>query len=119
LREICPRKKDTPKIGANIGAITGILLSIAGSRMLKLSSKPRTGSWGLILGQSASFGSFFTSGDPDPACAVFILGVRTVVVLSDTLGGDALSSLFGASVLRLDNISVIKLQLLHLICYRY
>jgi hypothetical protein len=26
LREICPRKKHTPKIGANIGAITGILL---------------------------------------------------------------------------------------------
>jgi hypothetical protein len=27
LREICPRKKCTPNIGANIGAITGILLS--------------------------------------------------------------------------------------------
>jgi hypothetical protein len=27
LREICPRKKCTPKIGANIGAITGILLT--------------------------------------------------------------------------------------------
>jgi hypothetical protein len=26
LREICPRKKKTPKSGANIGAITGILL---------------------------------------------------------------------------------------------
>jgi hypothetical protein len=26
LREICPRKKVTPKIGADIGAITGILL---------------------------------------------------------------------------------------------
>jgi hypothetical protein len=26
LREICPRKKCTPNIGANIGAITGILL---------------------------------------------------------------------------------------------
>jgi hypothetical protein len=38
---------------------------------------------------------------------VFTLGgVRTVVVLLDTLGSDALSSLFGASVLRLDNISV-------------
>jgi hypothetical protein len=82
-----------------------ILLSIAGSRMLKISFKPRIGSWGLILGQSASFGSFSTSEDPDPACAVFILGVRTVVVLSDTLGGVA--SLFGASVLRLvDDISV-------------
>jgi intein/homing endonuclease len=27
LREICPRKKCIPKSGANIGAITGILLS--------------------------------------------------------------------------------------------
>jgi hypothetical protein len=27
LREICPWKKCTPKIGANIGAITGILLN--------------------------------------------------------------------------------------------
>jgi hypothetical protein len=27
LREICPQKKCTPKSGANIGAITGILLS--------------------------------------------------------------------------------------------
>jgi hypothetical protein len=26
LREICPRKKCTPNIGADIGAITGILL---------------------------------------------------------------------------------------------
>jgi hypothetical protein len=26
LREIFPRRKRTPKIGANIGAITGILL---------------------------------------------------------------------------------------------
>jgi hypothetical protein len=26
FREICPRKKHKPKIGANIGAITGILL---------------------------------------------------------------------------------------------
>jgi hypothetical protein len=26
LREICPRKKCTPQIGADIGAITGILL---------------------------------------------------------------------------------------------
>jgi hypothetical protein len=71
-----PPKKCIPKIGANIGAITGILLtnlvgievvflillvvlSIAGSRMLKISFKPRTGSWtgswGLILGRNASF----------------------------------------------------------------
>jgi hypothetical protein len=28
LREICPRKKCTPHIGADIGAITGILLRI-------------------------------------------------------------------------------------------
>jgi hypothetical protein len=27
LREICPRKKCNPNIGANIGAITGILLN--------------------------------------------------------------------------------------------
>jgi hypothetical protein len=27
LREICPRKKCTPNIGTNIGAITGILLT--------------------------------------------------------------------------------------------
>jgi hypothetical protein len=27
LREICPRKKCTPNIGADIGAITGILLN--------------------------------------------------------------------------------------------
>jgi hypothetical protein len=27
LREICPRKKCTPNIGANIGSITGILLN--------------------------------------------------------------------------------------------
>jgi hypothetical protein len=47
------------------------------------------------------FGSF-TSGDL--VCAVFILGVRTVVVLSDTFGGDA--SLFGGVVLCLDNLSV-------------
>jgi hypothetical protein len=45
-----------------------ILLSIAGLRMLKLSFKPHTGSWGVILGQNASFGSFAASGDPgDPA----------------------------------------------------
>jgi hypothetical protein len=87
-----------------------ILLSIGGSRMRIFSFKPRTGSWGVILGQNASVGSFSTCGDPDPApaCAVFTLGVRTVVVLSDTLGGGVFSSLFGASVLRLDNISVKK-----------
>jgi hypothetical protein len=34
-----------------------LLLSIAGSRMLKISFKPRTGSWGVILGHNASFGS--------------------------------------------------------------
>jgi hypothetical protein len=28
LREICPQEKYTPKIGANIGAITGILLNL-------------------------------------------------------------------------------------------
>jgi hypothetical protein len=50
------------------------------------------------------FWSFFTSGDPDPACTVFTLGVHTVVVLLDTLGGDA--SLFDGLVLRLDNISI-------------
>jgi hypothetical protein len=83
--------------------ITGILLSIEGLRMLKISFKPCTGSWGLILGRSASFGSFSTSDDPDPACAVFIRGVCTVRC-SDTLGGDA--SLFDGVVLRLDNISV-------------
>jgi hypothetical protein len=76
-------------------------LSVEGARMLKISFKPRTATWGLILGQSASFGSFSTSGDP--ACAVFIFGVCTVCC-SDTLGGDA--SLFGGVVLRLDNISV-------------
>jgi hypothetical protein len=27
LREICPFRKNDPKIGANIGAITGILLT--------------------------------------------------------------------------------------------
>jgi hypothetical protein len=31
LREICPPKKYTPNIGANIGAITGILLKDASS----------------------------------------------------------------------------------------
>jgi hypothetical protein len=36
LREICPRKKRNPKSGANIGAITGILLS------LLLSSEKKT-----------------------------------------------------------------------------
>jgi hypothetical protein len=29
LREICPREKRNPKSGANIGAITGILLIVA------------------------------------------------------------------------------------------
>jgi hypothetical protein len=76
-----------------------VVLSVGSARMLIILSKPRTATWGLILGRSACFRSF-TSGDP--AWAVFILGVRTV--LSDTLGGDA--SLFGGVVLRLDNISV-------------
>jgi hypothetical protein len=58
----------------------------------------------VILGQNASFGSFVNSGDPDPSWAVFTLGVRTVVVLSDTLGGD--TSLFHGLVPRWDNISV-------------
>jgi hypothetical protein len=70
--------------------------------MLKISFKPRTGSRGLILGPSASFGSLFGSGDP--VCAVFTLGFWTVIVLSDTLGRDA--SLFGGVVLCLANISV-------------
>jgi hypothetical protein len=76
-----------------------VLLSIEGSRILKISFKPRTAAWGLILGQSACLGSFSTSGNP--ACAV-LLGVRTA--LSDTLAGDA--SLFGVVVLRFVNVSV-------------
>jgi hypothetical protein len=83
-----------------------VALSVGSARMLKISFKPRTGSWGVIWEQNVSFGSFVTSGDPgDPACAVFTLGgVRTVVVLSDNLGGDA--SLFDGLVQRLDKISV-------------
>jgi hypothetical protein len=76
------------------------------ARILVISFKPLTGSWGLILGQSARFGSLSTPVDTAwvgfAACAV-LLGVRTV--LSDTLGGDA--SLFDGVALRLvDNISV-------------
>jgi hypothetical protein len=44
-----------------------ILLSIAGPRMLNFLFKPRTGSWGVILGQNARFGSFSPSGGPDPS----------------------------------------------------
>jgi hypothetical protein len=34
LREICPRKKRNPKSGANIGAITGILLKPIVDRLI-------------------------------------------------------------------------------------
>jgi hypothetical protein len=81
-----------------------VLLSIEGSRMLIILFKPRTATWGLILGGSASFESLSFTLGADTAWVLFTPGVRTVVVLSDTLGGVA--SLFGALVLRLDNISV-------------
>jgi hypothetical protein len=84
-----------------------VALSVGSERILVISFKLCIADdWGVILGRSASFGSFSTCGDPDPAptCAVFTLGVRTAVVLSDTLGGDA--SLFDGVVLRLDNIYV-------------
>jgi hypothetical protein len=77
-----------------------VTLSVEGAHMLQISFKPRTSS-------CASFGSFSTSGDPEPACAVFILGFCTVCC-SDTLGGDA--SLFGSVVLCLANISVNSFQ---------
>jgi hypothetical protein len=35
LREICPRNKCTPHIGADIGAITGILLKLLNGRLKK------------------------------------------------------------------------------------
>jgi hypothetical protein len=70
--------------------------------MLIILFKLRTATLGLILGKSACLGSLSTPGDT--AQVLFTPGVCTVVVLSDTLGGVA--SLFGASVLRLVNISV-------------
>jgi hypothetical protein len=36
LREICPEKKYSPNIGANIGAITGILLTLYSSSTLSM-----------------------------------------------------------------------------------
>jgi hypothetical protein len=58
-----------------------VVLSIEGSRMLKFSFKPRTGSRGFILGRSASLGSlstpvdtawegFVVFGGGNPVCAV-------------------------------------------------
>jgi hypothetical protein len=45
LREICPRKKCTPNIGANIGAITGILLKskLLTEMQLKTEAENRVG----------------------------------------------------------------------------
>jgi hypothetical protein len=40
LREICPRKKCTPKSGANIGAITGILLKVLLDVLYVFNGKP-------------------------------------------------------------------------------
>jgi hypothetical protein len=47
LREICPQKKYTPNIGANIGAITGILLKkqvLAGTSQEMVAQN--IGNWG-------------------------------------------------------------------------
>jgi hypothetical protein len=79
------------------------------ARLLIILFKPRTATWELILGRSACFGSLSTPGDPARAL-LFILGVCTVVGLSDTLGGDAL---FDRVVLRLvDNISVNRIPVI-------
>jgi hypothetical protein len=40
LRKTCPRKKCTPNIGANIGAITGILLIEAKVALYVLNGQP-------------------------------------------------------------------------------
>jgi hypothetical protein len=89
-----------------------VLLSVVVARMLIILFKLRTATWGLIFGQSASFGSLSIPVDTawvgltvgTAARALFTLGVRTVRCL-DTLGGDV--PLFGGVMLRLvDNISV-------------
>jgi hypothetical protein len=63
--------------------------------------KPRTATWGLIVGRSACFGSLSTPGDT--ARVLFALGGCTV--LSDTLGGDA-PLLVGVVPRLVDNITV-------------
>jgi hypothetical protein len=77
-----------------------VLLSIEGARVLIILSRPRTATWGLILGESACFESLVTPGDT--AWVVSTLGGCTA--LSDTLGGDV--PLFDGVVPQLDNISV-------------
>jgi hypothetical protein len=55
LREKRPRKKCTPNIGANIGAITGILLSRKEEHALLLSIESIFGRIGWYFGQKLPF----------------------------------------------------------------
>jgi hypothetical protein len=81
-----------------------VVLSVGLTRMLIILCKLRTATWGLLLGRSTSFESLVTLGADTARALLFTLGVRTVLVLSDTFGGDG--SLFAGVVPQMVNISV-------------